>query len=118
MRSARCPRKLRSSGSTSEPIPSSYGLHLVLVSTGLLLALGLVMVLSASMVSSYKDTGSAYSVFANQAVWVAKGQRPNKGCVEDAEDHNGGTDAQSEHRGAKNAQVFVAAQAAQRLAQL
>ncbi len=46
-------------------------LHLLLVSTGLLLGLGLAMVLSASMVKSYRDTGSAYSVFANQAIWVA-----------------------------------------------
>ncbi|HZB49965.1 MAG TPA: putative lipid II flippase FtsW, partial [Mycobacteriales bacterium] len=46
-------------------------LHLVLVSTGLLLALGLVMVLSASMVKSYRDTGSAYSVFTNQLTFVA-----------------------------------------------
>ncbi|HEX8929890.1 MAG TPA: putative peptidoglycan glycosyltransferase FtsW, partial [Actinomycetota bacterium] len=46
-------------------------LHLVLASTGLLLALGLVMVLSASMVESYRDTGSAYSVFADQLVFVA-----------------------------------------------
>ncbi len=46
-------------------------LHLLLVSTGLLLGLGLVMVLSASMVKSYRDTGSAYSVFASQAIWVA-----------------------------------------------
>ncbi len=46
-------------------------LHLVLVSTGLLLALGLVMVLSASMVESYRDTGSAYSVFTNQLTFVA-----------------------------------------------
>ncbi|MFL6129131.1 MAG: putative lipid II flippase FtsW [Mycobacteriales bacterium] len=46
-------------------------LHLVLASTGLLLALGLVMVLSASMVKSYRDTGSAYSVFADQLTFVA-----------------------------------------------
>jgi cell division protein FtsW len=46
-------------------------LHLILVSTGLLLGLGLVMVLSASMVKSYQETGSAYSVFTGQAVWVA-----------------------------------------------
>jgi cell division protein FtsW len=45
-------------------------LHLVLASTGLLLALGLVMVLSASMVESYRDTGSAYSVFADQLAFV------------------------------------------------
>jgi cell division protein FtsW len=46
-------------------------LHLILVCTGLLLGLGLVMVLSASMVKSYQETGSAYSVFTGQAVWVA-----------------------------------------------
>ena len=46
-------------------------LHLVLVSTGLLLALGLVMVLSASMVKSFRETGSAYSVFADQLTFVA-----------------------------------------------
>jgi len=46
-------------------------LHLVLASTGLLLALGLVMVLSASMVESYRDTGSTYSVFADQLAFVA-----------------------------------------------
>ena len=46
-------------------------MHLILVSTGLLLGLGLVMVLSASMVKSYQETGSAYSVFTGQAVWVA-----------------------------------------------
>ena len=33
-------------------------LHLILVSTGLLLGLGLVMVLSASMVKSFQETGS------------------------------------------------------------
>ena len=46
-------------------------LHLILVCTGLLLGLGLVMVLSASMVKSYQETGSAYSVFTGQAIWVA-----------------------------------------------
>ncbi len=46
-------------------------LHLVLASTGLLLGLGLVMVLSASMVKSYESTGSAYSLFKSQALWVA-----------------------------------------------
>ena len=45
-------------------------LHLVIASTGLLLGLGLVMVLSASMVKSYEDTLSVYSLFKNQALWV------------------------------------------------
>lgn len=48
-------------------------LHLLLVSTGLLLGLGLVMVLSASMVESFRETGSTYAVFFKQAVWVAIG---------------------------------------------
>lgn len=48
-------------------------LHLVLAGTGLLLGLGLVMVLSASMVDSFRKTGSAYAVFANQAVFVLLG---------------------------------------------
>jgi len=49
----------------------------------------------------------------NQVVGVAKGQRLNKSCVEDAEDDSAGADAQSEHRSAKDAQIFVAAQVAQ-----
>jgi cell division protein FtsW len=48
-------------------------LHLLLVTTALLLALGLVMVLSASMVESYQQTGSTYAVFSRQLVWVAVG---------------------------------------------
>jgi cell division protein FtsW len=48
-------------------------LHLVLVSGGLLLAIGLVMVLSASMVKSYQDFGSAYGVFKKQLMWVVIG---------------------------------------------
>ena len=47
--------------------------HLVLGVTGLLLALGLVMVLSASSVSSYLTYGNSYYVFARQALWVAIG---------------------------------------------
>jgi cell division protein FtsW len=45
-------------------------LHLLLVSGGLLLGIGLVMVLSASMVESYVDFGSAYGVFKKQLMWV------------------------------------------------
>ncbi len=48
-------------------------LHLVLVAGGLLLGIGLVMVLSASMVESYVDSGSAYGVFKKQLMWVVIG---------------------------------------------
>ena len=47
--------------------------QLVIGVTGLLLALGLVMVLSASSVMSYEVYGNSYSVFAKQALWVAVG---------------------------------------------
>jgi len=47
--------------------------QLVIGVTGLLLALGLVMVLSASSVMSYEVHGNSYSVFAKQALWVAVG---------------------------------------------
>jgi cell division protein FtsW len=47
--------------------------HLVLGSAGLLLALGLVMVLSASSVYSLRLHGSSYHVFLRQAAWVAAG---------------------------------------------
>jgi cell division protein FtsW len=48
-------------------------LHLVLVSGGLLLAIGLLMVLSASMFASYVDLGTTYGVFARQLTWVGIG---------------------------------------------
>ena len=47
--------------------------QLVIGVTGLLLALGLVMVLSASSVMSYELYGNSYSVFAKQALWVTVG---------------------------------------------
>ncbi len=47
--------------------------HLVRGVSALLLALGLLMVLSASSVESWYDTGNSYSVFARQALWVAIG---------------------------------------------
>lgn len=47
--------------------------QLVIGVTALLLALGLVMVLSASSVVSYEQHGDSYSVFAKQALWVAVG---------------------------------------------
>ena len=39
----------------------------------LLLALGMVMVLSASSIRQYQDTGSAFTLFDKQALWVAIG---------------------------------------------
>jgi cell division protein FtsW len=47
--------------------------HLVRGVSGLLLALGLFMVLSASSVESYYDTGNSYTVFLRQAMWVTAG---------------------------------------------
>ncbi|MEJ7707980.1 MAG: putative lipid II flippase FtsW [Nocardioidaceae bacterium] len=47
--------------------------HLVLGVSGLLLALGLLMVLSASSVASLNDFGSSYAVFVRQALWVTVG---------------------------------------------
>jgi cell division protein FtsW len=47
--------------------------HLVLGASGLLLALGLVMVLSASSVTSELQDGSPYYIFTRQAIWVAVG---------------------------------------------
>lgn len=47
--------------------------HLVAGSSGLLLVLGLMMVLSASSVESLETTGSSYSIFIRQAVWVGIG---------------------------------------------
>lgn len=45
--------------------------HLVLGVAGLLLGLGLLMVLSASSVSSLREYGSSYAIFERQAMWVA-----------------------------------------------
>jgi cell division protein FtsW len=50
---------------------SSY--YLLLGSTGLLVALGLVMVLSASSVTSYASSGSSFTIAEKQALWVAVG---------------------------------------------
>ena len=47
--------------------------QLVLGLTALLLSLGLVMVLSASSVTSYTAEGNAYAIFTKQALWVAIG---------------------------------------------
>ncbi len=47
--------------------------HLVLGVSGLLLTLGLLMVLSASSVSSLREYDSSYAIFLRQAMWVAVG---------------------------------------------
>lgn len=47
--------------------------HLVLGSCGLLLVLGLLMVLSASSVSSLRSFDSSYAIFIRQAMWVTAG---------------------------------------------
>ena len=47
--------------------------HLVLGVSALLLSLGLLMVLSASSVTSLRDFGNSYTIFFRQAIWVAIG---------------------------------------------
>ena len=54
----------------ARPLTSYY---LLVGSVLLLLALGLVMVLSASSVDAYSDSGSSFSVFQRQLLWVALG---------------------------------------------
>ena len=60
---------MRSLGRVLDRPMTSY--QLVLGATALLLALGMVMVLSASSVTAYEQTGSSYSIFAKQAIWVS-----------------------------------------------
>ncbi|HVE75082.1 MAG TPA: putative lipid II flippase FtsW [Mycobacteriales bacterium] len=52
------------------PLTSYY---LVLVSTGLLLVVGLTMVFSASSVRSYADTGSSYAIAAKHGLYILLG---------------------------------------------
>ncbi|MFF0271074.1 putative lipid II flippase FtsW [Kribbella sp. NPDC004536] len=47
--------------------------HIVLGATGLLLVLGLMMVLSASSVLSFRAYGSSYTIFTRQLIWVVVG---------------------------------------------
>jgi cell division protein FtsW len=54
----------------ARPLTSYY---LVLGSALLLAGLGLVMVLSASSVASYRASGSSFAVFQKQALWVVVG---------------------------------------------
>jgi cell division protein FtsW len=57
-------------GLLDRPLTSYY---LVLGCSMLLLALGMVMVLSASSIRQYQYTGSAFTLFDKQALWVAIG---------------------------------------------
>jgi cell division protein FtsW len=57
-------------GLLDRPLTSYY---LVLGCSMLLLALGMVMVLSASSIRQYQYTGSAFTLFEKQALWVAIG---------------------------------------------
>lgn len=66
-------RSRRGSGSRGTLDRPLLSYQLVLATSALLLALGLVMVLSASSVLSFEETGSSYTVFVRQAVWVAVG---------------------------------------------
>ncbi len=52
------------------PLTSYY---LIVGASGLLLTLGLVMVLSASSVESYVQSGSSFTIFQKQALWVSLG---------------------------------------------
>ena len=68
------PRTARKQGllaSWLERPMTSY--YLLLGSTGLLVALGLVMVLSASSVTSYASSGSSFTIAEKQAMWIAIG---------------------------------------------
>ncbi|MGK5553871.1 putative lipid II flippase FtsW [Actinomadura kijaniata] len=57
-------------GLLDRPLTSYY---LVLGCTVMLLALGLTMVLSASLVKQLQETGSAYTLLQKQAMWMALG---------------------------------------------
>ena len=52
------------------PLASYY---LVIGTTGLLLALGLVMVLSASSITSFASSGSSFTIAERQGIWMAIG---------------------------------------------
>ena len=76
----RAPRSRRTSSGV--PSPGSSGrlldrpltsYHLIVGCTSLLLALGLVMVLSASSVEAYATTKDSFSIFQKQAMWAVVG---------------------------------------------
>ncbi len=57
-------------GRLESPVTSYY---VLLGTTVVLVVVGLVMVMSASMVTSYKDDGSAFAIFLNQLVFAVVG---------------------------------------------
>ncbi|MGY0230771.1 FtsW/RodA/SpoVE family cell cycle protein [Longispora urticae] len=57
-------------GLLSRPLASYY---LLLASVGLLVAIGLVMVFSATGVDSFADTGNSFAVVAKQGMWAMLG---------------------------------------------
>ena len=63
-------RQAASLSALNRPLTSYY---LILGCTGILLALGLVMVLSASSVLAFTHSGSSFSIFNQQALWTAIG---------------------------------------------
>ena len=80
MSTATAPATASADGPGRSPQPSTgildrplTSLHMVLVSGGLLLGIGLVMVLSASMNYSYAHFGTTYGVFKKQLMWVGIG---------------------------------------------
>lgn len=67
------PRTGRAPAATSLLLRPLAAYRLMLVSTLLLLAIGLVMVFSASSVRSYADTGSVFSIGLKQATFILVG---------------------------------------------
>jgi cell division protein FtsW len=63
-------RSVAATSALQRPLASYY---LVLASTGLLLAIGFVMVLSASSVRSYSTYGSSYAIAVKQGIFIAIG---------------------------------------------
>jgi cell division protein FtsW len=77
---ARAPRATEAEGFLGRALPflrrlespvTSY--YVLLGTTVVLVVVGLVMVMSASMVTSYKDDGSAFAIFLNQLVFAVVG---------------------------------------------
>lgn len=70
MSTVTAPRPALRTGWLDRPLTSYY---LIMGSSALLVGLGLIMVLSASSVQSYAASGSSFSIFDKQAMWVAVG---------------------------------------------
>ncbi len=70
---ARGPRVRSGSSSARRGLAAWSTYYLLLGVVGVLLAFGVVMVLSASSPTSYASTGDSYSVFKRQAIWVLLG---------------------------------------------